>query len=156
SAGIIEAALEHTVPVVCSLTDFWFVCPVVQLKRPDGSVCRGPDKFAGNCLTCYTPQLFAPASEFREAVASKYPAVAQLLSNVPKAAADACWSAAYAAYGASKVPAAIDATVRRPNVLRELLSAAKAIMVPTKLMRDIFVENGIPPEIISKVPFGLD
>jgi len=156
SAAIIEAALEQAVPVICSLTDFWFVCPIVQLKRPDGRVCRGPDKLAGNCLTCYTPRLFAPANQFKEAFGSKYPGVEQLLSRLPTAAADACWNAAYGTYAAIKVPAAIEATVKRPAVLRDLLSTARAIMVPTRLMRDIFVENGIPPELISNVPFGLD
>jgi glycosyltransferase involved in cell wall biosynthesis len=156
SASIIRAALEARVPIVCSLTDFWFVCPIVQLKRPDGSVCRGPDRLASNCLTCYTPRLFAPPVEFEEAVSEKYPGVARLLSALSSATAGAAWRAAYHAYGATKLPGAIEATVRRPKLLRQLLSAAKAIMVPTELMRDIFVENGIPADLISRVPFGLD
>src|SRR6185369_8959613 len=60
SASIIDSALAHNVPVVLSTTDFWFVCPIVQLKRPDGALCRGPSKGALNCLTCYTPRLFPP------------------------------------------------------------------------------------------------
>lgn len=156
SASIIEAALNHSVPVVCSLTDFWFVCPVVQLKRPDGSLCRGPAKLALNCLTCYTPRLLAPANEFKEAVSDKYPGIAQLLSALPKAFADAVWSTAYRTYGTAKLPEAIEATVRRPKALRNLLSAASAIMVPTRLMRDIFIENGIQAELLHHVPFGID
>ncbi len=156
SASIIEAAVDHAVPVICSLTDFWFVCPVVQLKRPDGAVCRGPARLASNCLTCYTPQLFAPQREFKEAVSDKYPGLARFFDRLPKLAGDAGWTAAYNAYSAGKLPAAVEATMRRPEVLKKLLSAAKAIMVPTRLMQDIFVGNGIPSELISRVPFGLD
>src|SRR5205823_3691626 len=82
SASLIEACKNNGLPIVCSTTDFWFVCPVVQLKRPDGAVCRGPEKGASNCLTCYTPQLMPQKEEFVAAVKSKYPAAA-LIDALP-------------------------------------------------------------------------
>ena len=72
SASIIQTANVAEIPVVMSTTDFWFVCPIVQLKRPDGAICRGPSKGAINCLTCYTPKLFPPFKEFIDAFAKKY------------------------------------------------------------------------------------
>jgi glycosyltransferase involved in cell wall biosynthesis len=156
SASIIDVALEASIPVVFSATDFWFVCPVVQLKRPDGALCRGPSQFASNCLTCYTPQLFPPASQVKEAIERKYIQVGRLISRLPAPIANVTTEVLKTAYVASKLPAAIKATVKRPKTLRERLNRVEKVMVATKLMQDIFIENGIRPEIIKHVPFGLD
>lgn len=156
SGSIIDVARQHHVPVVCSATDFWFVCPIVQLKRPDGAVCRGPDKFAGNCLTCYTPRLLAPVAEFEEAITSKYRRLGSILGQAPPAVRTLAVGSLYASYSLTKLPGAIAATTNRPGVLRRLANSVSAIMVPTKLMRDIFIENGIREELLHHVPFGLD
>jgi glycosyltransferase involved in cell wall biosynthesis len=156
SSEIVKQAKDADLPVVASLTDFWFVCPVVQLKRPDGQLCRGPKNLATNCLTCYTPELFPPISEISEAIERKLPAVGRILAKLPTILRNATLGAASNTYIASKLPSAVAATMQRPAHLRQSANAIDAIMVPTKLMQDIFVENGIQPERIMKVPFGLD
>ena len=50
SASVILAFKEFGVPIVYTATDFWAVCPVVDLKRHDGVVCRGPD--LAHCPRC--------------------------------------------------------------------------------------------------------
>src|SRR5277367_1086434 len=50
SSSIIDESLAKKIPVIVSTTDFWFVCPIVQLKRPDGAICRGPGPYGSNCL----------------------------------------------------------------------------------------------------------
>jgi len=156
SAEIVGKARAHNIPVVASLTDFWFVCPVVQLKRPDGALCRGPNALATNCLTCYTPALFPPQEQVMEAIEKKVPAAARLLKQLPRLARDFSAAAATNAYCASKLPAAVTATIKRPAFLREVANQLDSIMVPTKLMQDIFVENGIRADLIRRVPFGID
>jgi glycosyltransferase involved in cell wall biosynthesis len=156
SGSIIERARKRGIPVVCSATDFWFVCPIVQLKLPSGAVCRGPNAGAKNCLSCYTPRLFPPQSEFDEALSAKYPLVHNALRMLPQQLAGTARQALFNAYKNKKRPAAESATVSRPAALRELANQTQAIMVPTKLMRDIFVENGIDPALIKHVPFGID
>lgn len=156
SSSIIDTAISKDIPVVCSTTDFWFVCPIVQLKKPDGSVCRGPSALAGNCLTCYTPNLLPPKSEFLEAFSKKYQSIAPALESAPGLVKDFVQDSLYSSYIASKLPSAVSATMRRPAILKEAANKTKAIMVPTQLMRDIFVENGIKPELIKHVPFGID
>lgn len=156
SASIIDEARLRGIPVVCSTTDFWFVCPIVQLKLPDGSVCRGPSKGAANCLKCYTPRLFPPAAEFEEAITAKYPLAAGLLNALPGTLRNTAVASLFEIYKGRKRPAAENATKQRPAVLRDAANRVQAIMVPTKLMRDIFVENGIKPELIRHVPFGID
>jgi len=156
SASIIVAALEQDLPVVISTTDFWFICPVVQLKRPDGSICRGPSPGAINCLTCYTPALFPPAQEFQEALGKKFPIIQKVIDQFPPLLSKFANQANYAAYVASKLPAAATATMTRPGVLRKAANSVSAIMVPTLLMRDLFIENGLDPKLIHHVPFGID
>lgn len=153
SGSIVEAAREKNIPVIFYSTDFWFVCPIVQLKRPDGAVCRGPGPGAFKCLDCYTPKLFPPLEEFEQAFTSKYASsgLAKNTSPIQKAGL----KAAYAAYIASKLPQATAATLKRPATLKNIANNMQAIMVPTKLMQDVFVENGINKELIHHVPFGI-
>jgi glycosyltransferase involved in cell wall biosynthesis len=156
SSSIIDEALSLNKPVVFSATDFWFICPIVQLRKPDGSLCRGPEKFAKNCLTCYTPELFPPKSEFAEALANKYPDLAKTTNALPAPLRAIADSALYAAYVSGKIPGAMSATTQRPKFLQDAANRLSAITVPTKLMRDLFIENGIRPELIYHVPFGID
>lgn len=156
SASIIEAAQAQSVPVVFYSTDFWFVCPIVQLKRPDGQVCRGPGPLALKCLDCYTPKLLPPAKEVMQAIEGRYPALAGALSGSPAIVYDSAAFCLSTAFNALKAPPAVAATLERPSVLRRLANQLDAIFVPTGLMRDIFVENGIKKDLIEKVGFGID
>lgn len=153
SAAIIDVCKSRKVPVVLSTTDFWFVCPIVQLKLPDGSVCRGPNQGARNCLSCYTPKLFPPVAEFEQALEKK---IGPVLNAFPPPLRGIAVSGAFELYKAKKRPSAITATVARPAVLRDAANRADKIMVPTQLMHDIFVENGINPRLLRKVGFGID
>lgn len=151
SAVIIDVAKELKIPVYFYSTDFWFVCPIVQLKRPDGAVCRGPGPGALKCLDCYTPKLFPPLEEFQEALGRKYPVTAKGSGGLQDLAAKSL----HAAYIAAKTPDAVASTLRRPAHLRDAANKMQAIMVPTKLMHDVFVENGISDKLIHHVPFGI-
>jgi glycosyltransferase involved in cell wall biosynthesis len=155
SSSIIDQSLARGLPVVVSTTDFWFICPVVQLKRPDGSICRGPSPLALNCLTCYTPALFPPLDEFKAALTSRFSG-AQAIEQLPSTFSKIIFESTYTAYKATKLPDAVSATMKRPNVLRKAANRVSAITVPTVLMRDLFAENGIDPSLIHHVPFGID
>jgi glycosyltransferase involved in cell wall biosynthesis len=156
SASIIHQSIEAGIPVVLSPTDFWFICPVVQLKRPDGALCQGPKKLATNCLTCYTPNLFPKVEEVSEALETKYPEAAKAIKVLPAPLARFCATVTSTAYNFTKLPEAVKMTVERPSALRESANLASAIMVPTKLMAELFTKNGIKSDIIHHVHFGLD
>jgi glycosyltransferase involved in cell wall biosynthesis len=51
SASVIQAVRNCGIPVVLTLTDFWFICPRVNLLRGDGSLCDGRTT-AWDCLEC--------------------------------------------------------------------------------------------------------
>src|SRR5215208_1071105 len=50
STSVIPAFKEFDVPLVYTATDFWTVCPVVDLRRHDGIMCRGPE--IAHCVRC--------------------------------------------------------------------------------------------------------
>jgi glycosyltransferase involved in cell wall biosynthesis len=51
SATMIEAAKKQRLPVVLTLTDFWFLCPRITLLQGNGSLCDGR-KTGWDCLRC--------------------------------------------------------------------------------------------------------
>jgi glycosyltransferase involved in cell wall biosynthesis len=51
SASVLRAAKAKGLPLVVTLTDFWFICPRVILMRADGSLCSGQTT-PWECLRC--------------------------------------------------------------------------------------------------------
>jgi glycosyltransferase involved in cell wall biosynthesis len=47
----VEIARDSGIPVIVSLTDFWFLCPRITLVRSDGSLCKYPRDPVG-CVLC--------------------------------------------------------------------------------------------------------
>ncbi len=149
SASVIEEAISRRLPVVLSPTDFWFICPIVQLKRPDGSVCEGPGPGAKNCFTCYTPKLLPPEREFKEAIGKRFPTLAKIAGSFGQ-------HLLYEGYLYAKSMQAVKATADRPKILADIANTVAAITVPTLLMKRLFVQNGIREDLIHHVPFGID
>jgi glycosyltransferase involved in cell wall biosynthesis len=53
SPGCIDAALERRVPLVVSLQDFFFACPLAHLEKKDGRLCPGPYGGKECAATCF-------------------------------------------------------------------------------------------------------
>jgi glycosyltransferase involved in cell wall biosynthesis len=51
TSSAIEAARAAGLPVVLTLTDFWFLCPRINLVRSDGRLCQVPED-ALDCFVC--------------------------------------------------------------------------------------------------------
>lgn len=149
SAEVIVRAKKRGLRVIFSPTDFWFICPIVQLKRTDGSICEGPGPEAQHCISCYTPELIPSAEQFVEAVHNRLP-VTRLLGKSVTA------SLGYGSYIKKKQSLAEAATRKRPGVLREVGNSVDAITVPTEIMKTLFIQNGFNENLIEKVPFGID
>ncbi len=118
STSLIEEANTRKIPVIYSATDFWLICPVVQLRRPDGSNCQGPSPFAINCLTCYTPEILPEQQEFTNALATKYPDAWEKIKHLPKLINNAIATTLHSVYLTKKLPAAVKATIERPDILK--------------------------------------
>ncbi|MBZ0186396.1 MAG: glycosyltransferase family 4 protein [Candidatus Obscuribacterales bacterium] len=152
SASVIREAKARGLKVILSPTDFWFICPIVQLKRRDGTICEGPGPIAEPCLTCYTPELIPPKAQLTQALEARFP----ILARVPGGRAIASLEALYNLYKGKKMKAARKATIQRPTILRETGNSVDAICVPTKIMKSLFIKNGFKEELIHHIPFGID
>jgi glycosyltransferase involved in cell wall biosynthesis len=53
SPGCIEAVLASRVPLVVSLHDFFFACPLAHLVKKDGRLCAGPNGGLECATTCF-------------------------------------------------------------------------------------------------------
>jgi len=51
TASVIRSVKNAGLPVVLTLTDFWFVCPRLTLLRSDGTICNG-QVTASDCHEC--------------------------------------------------------------------------------------------------------
>jgi glycosyltransferase involved in cell wall biosynthesis len=133
STSIIPAIKELDIPLVYTATDFWAICPVVDLHRHDGVMCEGPD--IAHCPRC---------------IASRHPLK---YSNSPlKDRLDLVPDAALrAAATLSKTPLSrfshplrqVGALRERPEYIREKMELVDYILAPTRLTRDLLLANGI-------------
>jgi glycosyltransferase involved in cell wall biosynthesis len=51
TSSVIEAAKAVGLPIVLTLTDYWFLCPRINLVRSDGELCQVPDDPL-DCFVC--------------------------------------------------------------------------------------------------------
>ena len=51
SASVLDVVKKHRIPLVLSITDFWFLCPRINLLRSDGENCDG-NTTPWDCLQC--------------------------------------------------------------------------------------------------------
>ena len=51
SASVLDIVKKHHIPLVLSITDFWFLCPQINLLRSDGENCDGTTT-PWDCLQC--------------------------------------------------------------------------------------------------------
>ena len=142
SASVIPVFKEFDVPLVYTATDFWTICPVVDLRRHDGVMCERPD--LAHCPRC---------------VASRYSGTRM------KARLDLVPNAALRIAGVlSETPLSerfhslrqVRALKERPGHIREKMEQVDHIIVYTRLMRDLLLANGIGKEKIGISHYGID
>lgn len=134
-ADVVRAASETSIPVVVTLTDYWFICPRVTLLRSDGQVCA--DFTAHRCVRCL-------AEEKRR---YRWPAraVPQLM--------DWLWASPLAErLGAPLSRAAIE---RRRQVLTEALHQLNLAICPSEFLRRMYIQAGAPADRLAYSRQGL-
>lgn len=144
SASAIDVGRSLSIPMVMTPTDFWLVCPTVQLLLPDNTLCQGPDRGAVNC--------------FRHAVTNTQPpAVARLFGRAPSALMTAMVSTSGTGLLRGIRPFSwVYALSGRAGFLRQRMNWLDRVMVPTKFMECLLVGHGLSPERARFCRFGID
>jgi glycosyltransferase involved in cell wall biosynthesis len=144
SATTIHAAVALKIPMFFTATDFWTVCPTMQLTQPDGSICEGPDRQGINCLR----HLVAlTQSSFVASGLSFIPS--RILTLLLVGACKSWWPE-------KKYSPLILAIADRMSYVRDAMNCLERVFVPTKLMADILIRHDLNPERVFYQPYGIN
>jgi glycosyltransferase involved in cell wall biosynthesis len=134
STGCLRLAREAGAAVILTLHDYWFICPKVQLIRPDRSVCRLRRPGLG-CVAC---------ASGRSAPIRIGKALTPVLGPAMRAAIRG-WAAASKRtprLGNRMLNNALALERRSPTILRDL-EAVDLLVAPSPFLRDRYVEHGV-------------
>ncbi len=134
SASVIEAVKAQNLPLVLTLTDYWFICPRISLLRSNGSLCNGRTTH-WDCLQCLSADTKA------------YRGLHAILPK-PAAAAAMTWLSRHSAFSKRRGlrGMALDMAERKAY-LAEMINAADRITAPSDYLRQVFHNSGNPADI---------
>jgi len=144
SVSPLEECARAGVPVVCTATDFWFICPLSQLLLPGNKLCRGPSWNAANCIR-------------HLAVVQKDNLLRRIFYRMPDWLVGSV--VAYIRRGwfpPTQFNPLVKAMSARPELLRRRLKDVKKILVPSKTVRDLLVGAGLDAANVILFPYGID
>lgn len=143
SASPIDACAEQGVASVFTPTDFWFLCPLNQLRLPDNSPCSGPDGHAVNCL--------------RHVTAITQPAPIRTVVRLSPIwlLRAAIWMSQNLWWPMRAFPSHVKALTQRPGRLLGLVAKVDRILAPSRLMEHFLLESGLDPARIRFAPYGV-
>jgi len=142
SASAVRAAKQADYPLVVTLTDFWFLCPQVTLRRTDGTLCDGQTT-PGECLAC----MLRPSGA--------YQAARRVLPNSAVISIFA-WASRkpLLARQAGLRGMALDMEARK-RTLMPLLNQADAVIAPSRFLAEMYAANGLRLKA-RVIPYGHD
>lgn len=129
SASVVRVARDYGVPVVISLTDYWWLCHRINLIRSNGARCTGPTPM--NCTRCR-------AETFR-----RY----RLPTGIWPQGADMFWQAA-STFPILGERLGMHEQIERFKTLIHLLRRADALIAPSQYLADFYIRYGIDPDRI--------
>lgn len=147
SASALDACADTGTPTVFTATDFWAICPTVQLRMPDNSLCRGPAADGHNCIR----HLMSMRPDPR--VTRKLERMPDWLLRLGIHALRRGWFKKR--FAGKWYTGHIQAVLNRPANLKGRFATIDRILVPSHLMEEMFVANGFQAEQIKYLPYGI-
>jgi glycosyltransferase involved in cell wall biosynthesis len=144
SASCLDACFIRKIPAFFTATDFWAICPLVQLRLPDNTLCNGPDPNAVNCIRHLADLTCSPR-------------VQHAMNRIPD------WGISLALKAARNklirfTPYTEQACAmsRRREVILTHLNRARTVFAPSKLMAQMLQSHGLSQQVIRYLPYGVD
>jgi glycosyltransferase involved in cell wall biosynthesis len=137
TAAASRVATEHGLPLVVSLTDYWWLCHRINLIRSDGQRCDGPD--AVQCARCHAET----RRRFR------------LPTNALPDIGNLFWKGV-AATPLLHEPFGVYAQQERQAVLTEQLQQAAALIVPSYYVANWYQNHGIQHPSLYVIRQGVE
>jgi glycosyltransferase involved in cell wall biosynthesis len=129
SSSIVTTASLRRIPVVVSLTDYWWMCHRVNLLRTDGSRCDGPTD--AGCARC------------RAEVKRRF----RMPAQVAPGATNIFWQRA-AQFAPLGDRLGLPEQARRRDELLSALRRCSALIAPSQYLADFYVAHGVDRERI--------
>lgn len=149
TAVLLEVTHELSLPTIATLTDFFGFCYNNTLEAADGVLCSGPNARRTNCLACYLKaRARQPAASALERLAGVHPWSAVAVRGL------------YALHclpglDESKLAGLVLDITRRPDILRACYAHYRAVIAPTRFLRDAYLANGLKVPVTHS-HFGVD
>ena len=135
SGSTVDVAVEAKVPVVLTLTDYWFLCPRITLVRSDNSLCTTPaDPLA--CTLCIRKEK------------RRYRLPDQLTGGIVGQALSILWQYTN--------DALLESLSARKSYLFSLFAKIDTVISPSKFLKELFEAHGISPRHFIHMRQGLD
>lgn len=133
---VAQVAYEANLPFVITLTEYWFMCPRLNLMHPNDSLCGGPEN-DNKCARC----LFEEKRRYR--------IPAQVAPNLM----NAFWLLAQQAHFTTTKAEAI---AQRRETLRRALESADLVISPSRFLIDKFAEFGFDTRRFELIRHGMN
>ena len=142
SASVIEVINGLNIPMVLTLTDFWFICPKHTLLRFDDTLCDGRTSIH-ECLDC----LLAGNNTYQRM---------RPLLNTGLAASWVEWVSRHPNISNKRGLRGMALDIGdRKAYLQSMISIPEVVVAPSSYLRDVFAEAGVSREI-RVIPSGHD
>jgi glycosyltransferase involved in cell wall biosynthesis len=130
NVNALQSAREQDVPSIVSLTDFWYICPRIQMIRSNGQICPFPIE-EWTCARCL-------GEEKR-----RYSWPGRLIPGVME-------------YFWKHQSHTLDDLRERMDLLISELNQTQLIVSPSNFVRDAYIQHGVIPEKIIYSRQGVD
>ncbi|MBI4565310.1 MAG: glycosyltransferase family 4 protein [Planctomycetes bacterium] len=139
---LLDVAHEMGLPIVATLTDFFGFCYNNRLEAADGSLCRGPNSSRSNCIACYLKANSGNLPDFIRKWSSAAAWGLAVLPGIPL-------------LGRGVVGGVALDLKSRPNILGACYKKYRAVITPTRFLREAYVANGLTTRCFD-IHFGVD
>lgn len=152
SWGIPSIVKDRGIPLVISLHDYWYACERVQLLRPDGTICPGPE----GGLNCAVHCAHGAPSFMASAVMERVKMAAGICGSIPgeRIALGAC-ALFQRLLLRGNIKRLVNVYGDRCGRLLQPLSSADALVSPSEKARSIYTAMGVPAGRHVVIPHGL-
>ena len=146
STSLLDSAHESGIPTVLTLTDFWYICPRMQLVKEDGTLCASPQGEM-DCYECY----HMPVLDKWRFLTDRLPAALQ--KKMAEVRAQIKERVLAARSGSDRF---LKAALNRPATLKEKIELADAVIAPARFLLEMFRKNGFDASRFRLINFGIN
>jgi glycosyltransferase involved in cell wall biosynthesis len=152
SASLLEVAARTGIPYLLTLHDYWFICSRVQLLHRQGHICSGPIANV-DCYDC----TISPDDIFRPLKGTwLYQLLRSRLNDYTKRRILGVLARAAPSLPVARRGQTLSPYRERDRYMLSVLSNTPLILTPSRFVRDLYIEHGVPKSRVQALPLGLD